>query len=432
MTFDNLTTKSELLFKEAQKYIPGGVNSPVRACQAVGTNPRFVKKGLGARIFDEDGREYLDLVGSWGPLIFGHCPPSVLKAVTEAANNGSTFGAPTEAETRLVSLISECLPSIEMARLVSSGTEAAMSAIRLARGATGRDKIVKFQGCYHGHADSLLVAAGSGLATFSLPGSLGVPKALAELTITCPYNDPESLAEIFRLAGEEIAAVIVEPVAGNMGLVIPKPGFLESTAELCRKHGALFILDEVITGFRLGLGGAQGLYGLKPDLTVLGKIIGGGLPLAAFGGRRDLMGLLAPLGGVYQAGTLSGNPLAVAAGIATIERLKSENPYGRINHMSGRWAEGLRELANKNGLEATVNQLGSMSTIFFAPGPVYDLATAKKSDLGLYAAWFRSMLALGVWLPPSQFETVFISAGILFSEVEDLLEAAEKAFNSLS
>jgi glutamate-1-semialdehyde 2,1-aminomutase len=431
MGADYLTAKSGVLFQEAQKYIPGGVNSPVRACRAVGTIPRFVKKGLGARIYDEDGREYLDLVCSWGPLIFGHCPPSVIKAVNEAMKNGATFGAPTEAETRLATLISENVPSMEMVRLVSSGTEAAMSAIRLARGATGRDKIVKFQGCYHGHADSLLVAAGSGLATFSLPGSLGVPKALAELTITCPYNDLEALEEIFRLAGEEIAAVIVEPVAGNMGLVPPKEGFLEGLAELCRKHGALFICDEVITGFRLGLGGAQAHYGLKPDLTVLGKIIGGGLPLAAFGGRRSLMELLAPLGGVYQAGTLSGNPLAVAAGIATIERLQSEEPYGRLNHMSGRWAEGLRDLAKTKGLPVTVNQLGSMSTIFFTEGPVYDLTSAQKSDTERYATWFRAMLELGVWLPPSQFETLFISAGILFSEVDDLLEAAETALGSL-
>jgi glutamate-1-semialdehyde 2,1-aminomutase len=431
LSSSNFITKSEFLFKEAQNYIPGGVNSPVRACQAVGTTPRFVKRGQGARIYDEDGREYLDLVGSWGPLIFGHCPPSVVKAVTEAAQNGSTFGAPTAAETKLASLINSYIPSMEMVRLVSSGTEAAMSAIRLARGATGRDKILKFQGCYHGHADSLLVAAGSGLATFSLPGSLGVPKALAELTITCPYNDLESLTELFELVGEEIAAVIVEPVAGNMGLVLPKVGFLEGLAALCQKYGSLFICDEVITGFRLGLGGVQAVYGLKPDLTILGKIIGGGLPLAAFGGRRELMELLAPLGGVYQAGTLSGNPLAVAAGISTIERLVSEKPWGRINHISQLWAQGLKDLGKKKGLPITINQFGSMSTLFFTEGPVDDLTTAKKSDLNLYAAWYRSMLEKGVWLPPSQFETIFISGGILFSEIDDLLEAAEKTFNQI-
>ncbi|MDR1310142.1 MAG: glutamate-1-semialdehyde 2,1-aminomutase [Deltaproteobacteria bacterium] len=431
MSPDNITTKSGILFEEAKKFIPGGVNSPVRACGAVGTDPRFAKRGQGARIYDEDGREYLDLVGSWGPLIFGHCPPSVVKAVTAAAANGSSFGAPTEAETTLARLIGQCVPSMEMVRLVSSGTEAAMSAIRLARGATGRDKILKFQGCYHGHADSLLVAAGSGLATMSLPGSLGVPRALAELTITCPYNDLPALQELFRLAGDEIACAIVEPVAGNMGLVTPKPGFLEGLAGLCREHGALLVLDEVISGFRVGLGGAQGLYGLKPDLSILGKIIGGGLPLAAFGGRRDLMGLLAPLGGVYQAGTLSGNPLAVAAGIAAIERLMAEAPYGRLEHMGSRLAAGLRDLAREKGLPATVNQLGSMATLFFTEGPVEDLASAQKSDLALYGAWFRSMRDKGVWLPPSQFETMFISCGILFSEIDDILELAGKALASL-
>lgn len=424
--------KSEALFQEALEIIPGGVNSPVRACRAVEATPRFVSGGRGARIFDVDGREYLDLVCSWGPLIFGHGEPSIKKAVSEALARGATFGAPTESETRLAKLIRSHLPSMEMVRLVSSGTEAAMSAIRLARGFTGRDKLVKFTGCYHGHADSLLVAAGSGLATFSIPSSQGVPKALAELTITCPYNDPDSLAELFRLAGDEIACVITEPVAGNMGLVLPEPGFLEAIKELCQKHGALFICDEVITGFRLGLSGAQGLYGLKPDLTVLGKIIGGGLPLAAFGGRRDVMERLAPLGGVYQAGTLSGNPLAVAAGITALERLEAETGfYGRLDHMTTRWADGLRSLTKAKGLPATVNQLGSMSTLFFTPGPVKDFASASKSDVKLYGAWFRAMLDQGVWLPPSQFEITFISAGLVFDEIDDLLAKAEAALKTL-
>jgi glutamate-1-semialdehyde 2,1-aminomutase len=320
---------------------------------------------------------------------------------------------------------------MEMIRLVSSGTEAAMSAIRLARGATKRDKIVKFQGCYHGHADSLLVAAGSGLATFSLPSSLGVPQELAALTMTCPYNDLNYLTELFKLSGSEIAAVIVEPVAGNMGLVPPKPGFLESLAQLCHEYGALFILDEVITGFRLGLGGAQDLFNLKPDLTVLGKIIGGGLPLAAFGGREELMRLLAPLGGVYQAGTLSGNPLAVAAGAATVERLISEKPYGRLNHMASQLAKGLRDIASEKGLAVTVNQLGSMLTLFFTEGPVEDLASAQKSDLKLYAAWFKGARDRGLWLPPSQFETFFVSTGLLFSEIDDILEKARDTLLSL-
>ncbi|MDR0354522.1 MAG: glutamate-1-semialdehyde 2,1-aminomutase, partial [Deltaproteobacteria bacterium] len=422
MTQDaNVTqTRSEVLYEQAIKLIPGGVNSPVRACQAVGATPRFVKRGSGARLFDEDGRQYLDLVCSWGPLIFGHCPPSVVKAIQEAAANGPTFGAPTSQEIDLARAINRNYPSMEMIRLVSTGTEAAMSAIRLARGFTGRDKIVKFQGCYHGHADSLLVAAGSGLATFSLPSSAGVPKDFAALTITSPYNDLEALKSLFQKAGPEIAAVIIEPVAGNMGLVLPEPGFLEGLAELCRKNGSLFICDEVITGFRLGLGGAQALYGLTPDLTILGKIIGGGLPLAAFGGKREVMENLAPSGEVYQAGTLSGNPVAVAAGLATIDRLEKESVYGRIEHMASSFAAGLRELTYKKGLPAFVNQIGSMLTLFFTEGPVKDLDSAKKCDLDLYAKWFRAMLDKGVWLPPSQFETFFISAGILFSEIDDL------------
>jgi glutamate-1-semialdehyde 2,1-aminomutase len=429
---DNISRSSEELFKQASELIPGGVNSPVRACRSVGTTPRFVKKGLGARIYDEDGTEYFDLVGSWGPLIFGHRPPSVVNAVLRTLEKGSTFGAPTAAETQLARLIHRHLPSVEMVRLVSSGTEAAMSAVRLARGATNRDRLVKFDGCYHGHADSLLVAAGSGLATQGLPWSLGVPESLAALTISCPYNDPESLGEVFRRLGPQIAAVIIEPVAGNMGLVLPKPGFLETVAQLCRQHGALLIFDEVITGFRLGLGGAQGLYGIKPDLTVLGKIIGGGLPLAAFGGRRDLMELLAPLGGVYQAGTLSGNPLAVAAGIATLERLEAEKGlYGRLDYMNRRWTDGLLELTRAKGLPACTNRLGSMSTLFFTPGPVDDFKSANQSDTARYGAWFRAMLQEGVWLPPSQFETQFISAGFLFDEIDLLLEKAEKALSGL-
>jgi glutamate-1-semialdehyde 2,1-aminomutase len=428
----NSASTSEALFREALEVIPGGVNSPVRACRAVDSSPRFVSSGRGARIYDVDGLEYFDLVCSWGPLIFGHGEPSVRKAVIDALDRGTTFGAPTEAETTLALTLRKHFPSMEMVRLVSSGTEAAMSAIRLARGFTGRDKLVKFAGCYHGHADSLLVAAGSGLATFGIPSSLGVPKALAELTVTCPYNDPASLAEIFRLIGGDIACVIVEPVAGNMGLVPPEPGFLETIQDLCAKNGALFICDEVITGFRLGLSGAQGLFSLKPDLTVLGKIVGGGLPLAAFGGRRDVMEKLAPLGGVYQAGTLSGSPLAVAAGIAAIERLEAETGlYSRLDFMAKRWAEGLRDLTKAKGLEATVNQLGSMSTLFFAPGPVKDFASAEKSDTKLYGAWFRAMLDRGVWLPPSQFETCFISAGLLFDEVDELLSRAESALKDI-
>ncbi len=416
---------SKKLFAEAAQIIPGGVNSPVRACLSVGRDPIFAERGRGARIFDVDGKSYLDFVNSWGPLICGHAAPWVLQAVNEAAQKGTSFGAPTEGETRLAGLIRENLPSMEMVRLVNSGTEAGMSAIRLARGFTGRDKIVKFQGCYHGHADSLLVAAGSGVATLGIPGCPGIPEALAALTITVPYNDVPSLGAAFEKHGKEIAAVIVEPVAGNMGVVPPEPYFLPAIEKLTREHGALFICDEVITGFRLGLGGAQKQYNLKPDLTMLGKIIGGGLPLAAFGGRRDVMESLAPLGGVYQAGTLSGNPLAVAAGIAAIEYLMRESSvYGRIRQFSRRWAEGLLELAKAEGFAVCGNQIGSMSTMFFTEGPVRDYASALKSDTALYGQFWRGMIERGVWLAPSQFEAAFTSAGMIPDDIEEALSAA--------
>ncbi|MDR1164450.1 MAG: glutamate-1-semialdehyde 2,1-aminomutase [Deltaproteobacteria bacterium] len=425
-------TRSEELFNEALNVIPGGVNSPVRACGAVGTYPRFVARGRGARIFDVDGNEYLDFVSSWGPLIFGHASPNIVDDIVKAISKGTSFGAPTEAETFLAKLIIECVPSIEMTRLLSSGTEAAMTAIRLARGFTGRDKILKFSGCYHGHADSLLVAAGSGLATFGLPSSLGVPKALAALTAVAPYNDIPFLKEFFKRSGDELACVIVEPVAGNMGVVPPAPGFLEAIQSLCSQYGALFICDEVITGFRLGLAGAQGLYGLRPDLTVLGKIIGGGLPLAALGGRRAVMEKLAPLGGVYQAGTLSGNPLAVAAGISAIQRLRGEKgAFGRVNYMGKRWAEGLARLIEAESLPATVNSVGSMSTLFFTPGPVTDFASASQSDQKLYARFFNLALASGLWLAPSQFEASFVSTGFIFEEIDLALEKVESVFATM-
>jgi glutamate-1-semialdehyde 2,1-aminomutase len=417
---------SRRLYEEALALIPGGVNSPVRACLAVDATPKFVARGQGAYLWDVDGQKYIDLVGSWGPLILGHAYPSVVQAINEAVQNGSTFGAPTEGESRLVALIKRHMPRVEMARLVNSGTEAAMSAIRLARGATGRDIIVKFAGCYHGHFDSLLVAAGSGLATFGLPSSLGVPKSLAELTVVCPYNDADSLAEIFRRLGPRVAAVIVEPIAGNMGLVLPKPEFLAALSRLPMEQGALLIADEVITGFRVGLSGAQGLYGLKPDLTILGKIIGGGLPLAAFGGRRELMEKLAPLGGVYQAGTLSGNPLAVAAGLATLEALSSDpGIYDRLSTLTERWAQGLSALLNAKGTPYTVTRLASMSTLFFAPGPVNDLDSASKSDLKFYGSYFRALRDKGLWLPPSQFETTFLSAPFTAEIVDEALERVE-------
>jgi glutamate-1-semialdehyde 2,1-aminomutase len=423
---------SEKLFRESEKLIPGGVNSPVRACRAVGGTPRFVAKGRGPLIFDVEGREYLDFVSSWGPLVFGHAPPDIVDEVAEALLLGTSFGAPTKGELALAGLIGECVPSIEMLRLVSSGTEAAMSAIRLARGFTGRDRILKFEGCYHGHADSLLVKAGSGVATFGIPGSKGVPEALARLTATAPYNDPERAEALFSEIGGELACVIVEPVAGNMGVVPPAPGFLEKLRELATKHGSLLILDEVITGFRLGLSGAQGLYGVTPDLTILGKIVGGGLPLAAFGGRRDVMEHLAPLGEVYQAGTLSGNPLAVAAGIAALRRLKAEpGDYARLDALGKLWSEGLLSLAKAKGLPVSANRVGSMSTLFFTEGPVTDWASASKSDTALYAKYFRGMLERGVWLPPSQYEANFTSTAFDTEDIDQALGKAEKALAAL-
>jgi len=423
---------SKKMFAEASQIIPGGVNSPVRACRSVGADPIFVDHGRGARIFDVDGRSYLDFVNSWGPLICGHSTPWVLQAVETAAKKGTSFGAPTEGETRLAKLINQSYPMMEMIRLVNSGTEAGMSAIRLARGFTGRDKIVKFQGCYHGHADSLLVAAGSGVATFGIPGCPGIPPALAELTLTVPYNDTEALTETFKRFGPEIAAVIVEPVPGNMGVVLPQPDFLPAIERLTREHGALFICDEVITGFRLGLGGATEHFGLKPDLVILGKIIGGGLPLAAFGGRREIMEKLAPVGGVYQAGTLSGNPLAVAAGLAAVEYLMAQpSVYSRIKQHTLRWSEGLLSLAQENGLPACGNHIGSLSTLFFTDGPVTDYASAAKSDTELYGAFWRGMLERGVWLAPSQFEASFTSAGMIPDDIDLALDVAAETFKEM-
>ncbi|MDR1312232.1 MAG: glutamate-1-semialdehyde 2,1-aminomutase [Deltaproteobacteria bacterium] len=428
------TSRSRALFSKAEKLMPGGVNSPVRACLSVGGSPRFIESGKGCRLTDADGNELVDFVCSWGPLIFGHAPEGLTEALATVSLKGASFGAPTEREVELSELLISCVPSMEMVRLVNSGTEACMSAIRLARGFTGRDLIVKFSGCYHGHADSLLVAAGSGLATFGVPSSKGVPEALAALTLTCPYNDPGSLAKIFELKGKEIAAVIVEPVAGNMGVVAPEPGFLAAISDLCTENGALFICDEVITGFRLGLGGAQELYGLKPDLTVLGKIAGGGLPLAAFGGRREVMERLSPLGGVYQAGTLSGNPLAVAAGLHAVRRLAEEAPkglYGKLASKGARWASGLAELASEKGVKACVNAVGSMGTLFFAEGPVKDFESASKSDTKLYARFWGLMLERGVYLAPSQFECSFVSAAHGDTDIDFALKMAGESLAAL-
>jgi glutamate-1-semialdehyde 2,1-aminomutase len=378
-------------------------------------------------VWDADGHPYIDFVGSWGPLILGHAPPAVIDAVTAAARRGTSYGAPTAHEVELASAIAVAYPSMEMVRLVSSGTEAAMSAIRVARGATGRDVLVKFDGCYHGHADSLLVKAGSGGATFGIPDSRGVPSALAALTLTLPFNDLAAVRDLFAARGSEIAALIVEPVAGNMGVVPPAPGFLEGLRAITTQHGALLIFDEVITGFRLAYGGAQELYGVRPDLTCLGKIIGGGLPVGAYGGRRDVMDHVAPLGAVYQAGTLSGNPLAVAAGLATLEALADRKAYPRLEALGARLERGLRDSADKAGVPFTVNRVGSMLTGFFCAGPVRDYAGARAADTARYARFYHAMLDRGVYLAPSQFEAAFVSLAHSDDDVDRAARAAVDA-----
>jgi glutamate-1-semialdehyde 2,1-aminomutase len=415
------------LFRAAQRLIPGGVNSPVRAFRGVGGEPFFVARAEGARLWDVDGRAYIDYVGSWGPLILGHAAPAVVEAVAAAAARGTSYGAPTAGEVELAEAITQAYPSIEMMRLVSSGTEAAMSAIRLARGATGRDVLVKFEGGYHGHADSLLVKAGSGGATFGIPDSGGVPAALAALTVTVPFNDAGAVRALFDARGREIAAVIVEPVAGNMGVIPPAPGFLEALRDLTSRHGAVLIFDEVITGFRVARGGAQALYGIRPDLTCLGKIIGGGLPVGAYGGRADLMRHVAPLGSVYQAGTLSGNPLAVAAGLATVRALGAPGVYERLEALGDRLGRGLADGARRAGIALTVNRVGSMLTGFFCAGPVTDYASAKRADTERYARFFHGLCARGVYMAPSQFEAAFVSLAHTEADVDATVKAAADA-----
>jgi glutamate-1-semialdehyde 2,1-aminomutase len=414
---------SDALFEAAQRVMPGGVNSPVRAFKGVGGTPFFVARAEGSRIIDVDGRSYLDFLGSWGPLILGHAPAAVIEALTEAARGGTSYGAPTANEVEMAERIARAVPSMEMVRLVSSGTEAAMSAIRLARGATGRDVIVKFDGCYHGHADSLLVKAGSGGATFGVPDSQGVPAALAALTVALPFNDLEAVARTLDARRGEVAAVLVEPVAGNMGVVPPAPGFLEGLREACTRHGALLIFDEVITGFRVAFGGAQARYGVRPDLTCLGKIIGGGLPVGAYGGPRELMSRIAPLGGVYQAGTLSGNPLAVASGLATLRALEDPAVYDRLEHLGALHERAITDAAAAAGVAVTVNRVGSMLTAFFTDAPVTDYASAKRADTARYARFFHAMLDRGVFLAPSQFEAAFVS----LAHSEQDLKAAARA-----
>ncbi|WP_194174745.1 glutamate-1-semialdehyde 2,1-aminomutase [Desulfofundulus thermobenzoicus] len=420
--------QSKRMFTEACRYMPGGVNSPVRAFKAVGGQPVFISRGNGATLYDVDGNQYIDYVLSWGPLILGHRHPAVMAALQECLETGTSFGAPTELETELARTIVAAVPSVEMVRLVNSGTEATMSALRLARGYTGRNKIVKFEGCYHGHADFLLIKAGSGALTLGVPSSPGVPPATAATTITAPYNDLDTLEQIFAREGEDIAAVIVEPVAGNMGVVPPRKGFLAGLREITRRYGALLIFDEVMTGFRVAYGGAQELYNIDPDLTCLGKIIGGGLPVGAYGGKGVIMERVAPAGPVYQAGTLSGNPLAVSAGLATLQVLKQPGTYAELERKSALLERGLRETAREAGVPVTFNRVGSMLCAFFTDRPVEDYASACTSDTTRFAAFFRSMLEQGIYLAPSQFEAAFLSLAHTDEHIARTVEAARKAF----
>ena len=419
-------TKSDQLFAIAQDLIPGGVNSPVRAFRGVGGTPRFIRSARGATIIDVDGNTYIDYVGSWGPMILGHADEELVAAVQEVAAGGTSFGAPTELEIELAQEVVDAVPSIEMVRMVSSGTEATMSAIRLARGVTARTKLVKFEGCYHGHADSLLVKAGSGVATLGLPDSPGVPAALAQNTLTLPFNDVPALEKVFA-EHADIAAAIIEPVVGNMGCVPPRAGYLEAVRKLTRDHGALLIFDEVMTGFRLARGGAQELYGITPDITTLGKIIGGGLPVGAYGGSREIMNHIAPAGPVYQAGTLSGNPLSMTAGLVTLRRLRDRSVYDRLEVASKKLCEGLSDAAGEAGVKTVTNRVGSMWTSFFTDQPVVDWDSANKSDRQRYGKFFHAMLEEGVYLAPSQFEAGFVSLAHTDQVVQQTIEAARKA-----
>ncbi len=426
------TSTSRKLFRKAQTVIPGGVNSPVRAFRSVGGTPLFIAKAKGATVTDEDGNTFLDYVSSWGPMILGHAHPKVVSAIRRAAARGTSYGAPTAGEVELAGLIRKAFPSIGKVRLVSSGTEAAMSAVRLARGFTGRDKIVKFEGCYHGHADPMLVKAGSGALTFGQPDSPGVPMDTAKDTLTATFNDAGSVQRLFEENRGQIAAVIVEPIPGNMGVVPPAPGFLNALREITRTDGALLVFDEVITGFRVAFGGAQELYGISPDLTVLGKIIGGGLPVGAFGGRRDVMAALSPEGPVYQAGTLSGNPLAVSAGISAITELSRKGTYKRLADKADYLAEGLQGVFRKAAVPTWTNRVGSMWTTFFQEGPVVDYATAKRSDTSLYGRYFHGMLARKIYLAPSQFEAGFVSLAHTRTDLDRTIAAAREVLNGMA
>ena len=424
--------RSEQLFQQAQALFPGGVNSPVRAFGRVGGTPPYFKKAQGPYLFDEDSKQYIDYIGSWGPMVLGHAHPQVIKAVQDAAENSLSFGAPTAVETELALKIRQHLPSMEMMRMVSSGTEATMSAIRLARGFTGRDKILKFEGCYHGHSDSLLVKAGSGALTFGEPDSAGVPIDLARLTLTLPYNNLEAVEALFASDGSNIAAIIVEPIAGNMGMVCPIPGFLEGLRAMCDQHGTVLIFDEVMTGFRVHIGGAQGLYKVRPDLTTLGKVIGGGLPVGAFGGRAEIMQCIAPLGPVYQAGTLSGNPIAMASGLATLNELEAPGFFEKLHAMTHKLTEGLSSLATAAGVGmSTVGQGGMFGFFFSNQGPVTNFEAVMAGDADRFNRFFHSMLQQGVYFAPSPFESGFVSASHTSEDIDQTLNKAQHALQSL-
>lgn len=425
-------TVSETIFREGEQYIPGGVNSPVRAFHSIGSTPPIIKKADGAKLWDEDDREYIDFIGSWGPMILGHNHPAIYERVVETAKQGLSFGAATKLEVEMAKQICEMVPSVEMVRMVNSGTEAVMSAIRAARGYTKRDKIIKFNGCYHGHSDSLLVAAGSGVMTAGVPDSAGVPKGATQDTLTAGYNHLEEVEAHFKRCGEEIAAVLVEPVAANMGVVLPKPGFLEGLRKLCDTYGALLIFDEVITGFRLSAGGAQEYFNVTPDLTTFGKIIGAGMPVGAYGGKREIMEVVAPVGTVYQAGTLSGNPVAMAAGLTQL-RMLQEHPsyYQKLNETSDAFFESIRQIIEAQGKPYQVNHIASLGCIFFTDTPVTDYETAKTSDTNLFGAYARAMIKKGIYIGPSQFEAMFISMAHTKEQLEETLEKIESSLKGL-